>query len=180
MLVVLYSDASFNHHNGAGGWAVWLESEGHKRVVHYGSCPSDIVSCANHAELFAIHMGLQLAYREWGDAIHAICIRSDSECALRHARKGPLRSRARDREMLRIRTWIHDFYQKCGVQVIVSHVKGHQDPALGHAYAVNNNVDRLATRGRKAMAGAGYLRVREALGLTGTHDEAQEDKDRGS
>lgn len=164
MLVTLYTDGSHNHLTGAGGWAVWLESD-KGRLVHYGSCPVDLVTCSNHAELFAIHMALQIAYREWGEEIHAFRIRSDSECALRHARKGALRSKVRDREMLRIRGWIQDLYQKAGVQVLCEHVKGHQDPSLGHAYAMNNNVDKLATRGRKFVKGLGYMRVREALGI---------------
>lgn len=162
MMVTLYTDGSYNHQNRSGGWAVWIESA-LGRLVHYGSCPSDLVSCSNHAELFAIHMGLSLAVREWGEEIHGFRIRSDSECALRHARKGPLRSRVRDREMLRIRGWVQDLYQKCGVQVLTEHVKGHQDPALGYAFAMNNVVDKMATRGRKSMTGSGYLRVREAL-----------------
>lgn len=162
MLVTVFTDGSFNHNNHTGGWAVYMEcSEG--RRVHYGSCPHDLISCSNHAELFAIHMALQLAYREWGEKIHAFVIRSDSECALRHARKGPLRSRTRDREMLRIRGWIQDLYRKCGVQVVAEHVKGHQDPSRGYAFAMNNMVDKMATRGRKSMAGSGYMRVREAL-----------------
>lgn len=162
MMVTLYTDGSYNHQNDSGGWAVWIESA-LGRLVHYGSCPRDLVSCSNHAELFAIHMGLSLAVREWGEEIHGFRIRSDSECALRHSRKGPLRSRVRDREMLRIRGWIQDLYQKCGVQVLTEHVKGHQDPSLGYAFAMNNVVDKMATRGRKSMTGSGYLRVREAL-----------------
>lgn len=161
-MVTLYTDGSHNHQNNAGGWAVSIESV-KGRLVHYGSCPADLVTCSNHAELFAIHMGLQLAFREWGEDIRGFHIRSDSECALRHAKKGSLKSRVRDREMLRIRGWIQDLYQKCGVQVLVEHVKGHQNPSLGYAYAMNNKVDKMATLGRKSMKGSGYMRVREAL-----------------
>lgn len=169
MLVTLFTDGSHNHHNGAGGWAVWVESS-KGRLVHYGTCPSDLVECSNHAELFAIHMGLQLALREWGSEIHAFRICADSESALRHARKGPLRSRVRDRSMMKIRGWIQDLYKRARVQVLVEHVKGHQDPSLGHEFAMNNNVDRLATKGRKSMSGSGYIKVREAMKIS---EEAQ-------
>jgi len=164
MLVTIFSDGSYDFHRKAGGWAVWLESE-KGCLVHYGSCP-EFVSCSNHAELFAIHMGVTLAYREWGDAIHSFLIRADSECALRHVTKGPVQTRVRDREMLKIRSWLLDVFRKCGVQVLTEHVKGHQSPSLGYAFAMNNKVDKMAAKGRKSMTGQGFIRAHEALEIS--------------
>jgi len=161
MLATIFTDGSYNHHNTTGGWAVYVDTD-KGRLVHYGACP-DFVSCSNHAEIFAIYMGVSLAFREWGEEIHAFKIRSDSECALRHVKKGPLKSRVRDREMLKVRSWIHDLFRKCGAQVITEHVKGHQDPSLSYDFAMNNKVDRMASMGRKSVKGAGYLKVSEAL-----------------
>ena len=163
MLVTIFSDGSFNFLRKSGGWAVFVESERGK-IERYGATPS-FVHCSNHAELFAVYMGLALAYQEWGSDIHAFRVQSDSQCALKHVAKGPLRSTVRNRGMLRIRAKILNTYKRCGVQVLTEHVKGHQDPTLGLKFALNNKVDHMATRGRKTQDGPGFMDMEEVQRL---------------
>lgn len=154
--VTLFTDGSYNHLNNSGGWAAFVEcKEGN--FLRYGPTLKSC-SAANHAELFAIWIAVKLAYQEWGDKIHLFNIISDSETALRHVQRGPLGSKNRDREMLRLRGKIHDIFKECGVQVIPEHVKAHRDPSLGYRFAKNNQVDYYATLGRKSVKGAGFLR----------------------
>lgn len=163
MLVTLFSDGSYNFNRKSGGWAVLLECEKGK-LEYYGSCPS-FVRCSNHAELFAAYMGVAIAFQTWGTTIHAFLIQSDSQCALKHVNKGPLRSTVRNRGMMRIRTRLQGLFKRCGVQVITEHVKGHQDPTLSAKFASNNKVDYLATLGRKTMEGPGFLSMPEIMEL---------------
>jgi len=160
MRVTIFTDGSFDHVHHKGGWAAWvLSDEG--TVVRYGSCPKRLVTQANHAELYAIYMGVTLAIREWGDNIHAFVLRSDSHCALIHAEKGALRSRIRDRRMLRLRSWLREAVRPIQAQVVTDHVKGHQDPSQGLAFLLNNKVDTLACKGRKRITGKGYVHAGE-------------------
>ena len=162
MKVHLYTDGSMDVEAGRGGWAAWIQTADHRRIVQYGACP-DYVKQSNHAELFAIYAGLKIACAEWGEQIHAFRICSDSESALRHVRRGPLGTPNRDRVMLRLRGKIHELLK--GKQVIAEWVKGHQNPDLGFDYFVNNKVDKFAGRGRKRIKGPGHMQLQEVLEL---------------
>lgn len=162
MRVHLYTDGSMDVAAGKGGWAAWIQLTDSKRIVQYGACPK-YVKQSNHAELFAIYSGVKLALAEWKDEITAFRICSDSESALRHVRRGPLRCPTRDRVMLRLRGKIHELLT--GYQIIPEHVKGHQDPDLSYDHFVNNQVDKFAGRGRKRIAGPRHIPLDEILQL---------------
>lgn len=160
MRVKLYTDGSMDVESGKAGWAAWVQLNDHKRIVQYGACP-DYVCQSNHAELFAIYAGIKMALAEWGEKITSFRICSDSECALRHVRRGPLGTPTRDRIMLRMRAKIYDLLK--GKQVITDHVKGHRDPSLGYDFFVNNKVDKFAGRGRKRIKGPFHVPLDEVL-----------------
>lgn len=162
MKVHLYTDGSMDVAAGRGGWAAWIQTPDHRRIVQYGACP-DYVKQSNHAELFAIYAGVKIANAEFGEDIHAFRICSDSESALRHVRRGPLGTPTRDRVMLRLRGKLHDLLRGCGL--VAEHVKGHQDPNLGYDFYVNNKVDKFAGRGRKRITGPGHIKLQEVLSL---------------
>jgi len=147
---------------GKGGWAAWVQLSEYRRIVQYGACP-DYVCQSNHAELFAVYAGIKLALAEWGDDIDSVRVCSDSETALRHVRRGPLGTPARDRVMLRLRGKIHDLLK--GRHLIADHVKAHQDPERGYDFFVNNKVDKFAGKGRKRIKGPHHMHLDDVLDL---------------
>jgi ribonuclease HI len=120
------------------------------RAVHRGTCPL-YVRDSNAAELSAIYAGIYLACRIWPSTT-GVLVCSDSQSALAAAvLAAPLSS---DPAMRRLQQRLRELANREHLQLHFKWVKGHQRVSASTSAWLNNQVDRLAGRTRRAARSA--------------------------
>lgn len=144
MWITSYMDASFDRKTG-GAWAVWLRS-GAGRAVRRGICPA-YVRDSNAAELSAIYAGVYLACSIWPSTT-GVLVCSDCQSALAAAQ--PSASLSLDPAVRRLQQRLRELANTERLELRFKWVKGHQRASASTSAWLNNQVDRLAGRTRRA------------------------------
>ncbi len=151
--VTLYTDASLNPQDKAGGWAVWAASD-QGRIIGGGVIPERYCANSTYAEMAAVTAGVYNVVRQWS-GVTSILVRCDNQGvaqAIANYRNREIKIIARHpamQEMLAI-------CLEQRVHLTSAWVKGHQKVDTRPAF-VNNECDgiahahmRAAQRGKKA------------------------------
>lgn len=165
--VTLFADASFSHQTRAAGWAAWAKGrEGGAGLTWSG--PLKTAANSQQAEFFALVNGIACADRAGLLPADEFVLMLQSDCleALATIRwllpgvrdmpaAGGRRVAAAKRPSRLMRDcagleWLAAFAQRPGLQIVVRHVKGHQQGGGARAW-VNNECDRLAKAARKSI-----------------------------